>query len=185
MVIAPNAAFAAQVKEEARQRFNVATSRARDQVFLFHSVQLTHLKNPECMRHKLLKWYLTPPLAEMQAGVEVLRRKAESDFEIEVGQRIIKRGYKVVPQFRPFPRDFNYRIDLVVQGEKNRVAVECDGDRWHGPERWEHDQRREAQLRRAGWSFWRIGGSAFYRNKNEALEGLWKFLEEAGIKPTV
>lgn len=34
------------------------------------------------------------------------------------------------------------------------------------------DQRREAQLRRAGWKFWRISGSAFYRNKEKALDGL-------------
>ena len=55
------------------------------------------------------------------------KQKAESEFEIEVGERIIKRGFKVIPQYRSFPSDFNYRIDLVIQGEKNRVAVECDG----------------------------------------------------------
>ncbi len=77
--------------------------------------------------------------------------------------------------------DYNYRIDLVIQGENNRVAVECDGDRYHGIEKWEYDQRREAQLRRAGWKFWRISGSAFYRDKDKALEGLWQFLDEEGI----
>ena len=181
LVIASNAPFAALVKESDRQRFNVATSRARDQVFLFHSVRLEDIKNPECMRYKLFSWYLNPPIAEMKAGIELLKQKAESEFEIEVGERIIKRGFKVIPQHRPFPSDFNYRIDLVIQGEKNRIAVECDGDRWHGIEKWEYDQRREAQLRRAGWKFWRISGSAFYRNKEKALEGLWKFLEAEGI----
>jgi len=183
LVIAPNAPFSAQVKEDARQRFNVATSRARDQVFLFHSVQLRDINNPGCVRHKLLSWYLNPPKSEVEAGLAILKQTADSDFEIEVGERIISRGYTVIPQFRPFPRDFQYRIDLVVQGEKNHVAVECDGDRWHGPERWEYDQRREAQLRRAGWKFWRISGSAFYRNKDKALGGLWEFLEEAGVAP--
>lgn len=113
----------------------------------------------------------------------LLKQKAESDFEIEVGERIIGRGFKVIPQFRPFPNDSGYRIDLVIQGDKNRIAVECDGDRWHGPERWEYDQRREAQLRRAGWKFWRISGSAFYRDKEKSLEGLWKFLDEEEVKP--
>ena len=182
LVIASNAPFAALVKESDRQRFNVATSRARDQVFLFHSVRLEDIKNPECMRYKLFSWYLTPPIAEMKAGIELLKQKAESEFEIEVGERIIKKRFKVIPQYRPFPSDFNYRIDLVIQGEKTRVAVECDGDLWHGIEKWEYDQRREAQLRRAGWKFWRISGSAFYRNKEKALEGLWKFLEAEGIK---
>jgi very-short-patch-repair endonuclease len=110
--------------------------------------------------------------------VECGKQKADSPFEIEVGERIIKRGYKVIPQFKPFPNDYNYRIDLVIQGENNRVAVECDGDRYHGIEQWEYDQRREAQLRRAGWKFWRISGSAFYRDKDSAVEGLWQFLED-------
>lgn len=144
--------------------------------------KLEDIRNDECMRYKLLSWYLNPPIAKMEAGIEILKQKAESEFEIEVGERIIKGGYNVIPQYRPFPSDFNYRIDLVVQGDKNRVAVECDGDRWHGIEKWADDQRREAQLRRAGWKFWRVSGSAFYRNKEKALEGLWKFLETEGIK---
>jgi hypothetical protein len=38
-------------------------------------------------------------------------------------------------------------------------------------------------LRRAGWKFWRISGSAFYRNKEKALAGLWEFMEDAGVNP--
>jgi len=114
-----------------------------------------------------------------------LKDVADSHFEIAVGERIIRRGYKVIPQYRPFPSDNGYRIDLVIQGDKNRVAVECDGDRWHGPERWEYDQRREAQLRRAGWKFWRISGSAFYRDKERSLEELWKFLDEEEVRPLI
>jgi len=51
------------------------------------------------------------------------------------------------------------------------------------PEKWENDQRRETQLRRAGWKFWRISGSAFYRDKEKSLEGLWRFLEDEEIMP--
>jgi DNA polymerase III delta prime subunit len=183
MVIATNAPFSPQVREDARRRFNVATSRARDQVLLFHSVRLRDINNPECVRHKLLSWYLNPPKSEVEAGLNVLKRTADSEFEFEVGESIINRGYTVIPQFRPFPRDFQYRIDLVVQGENGRVAIECDGDQWPGAEKWEYDQHREAQLRRAGWKFWRISGSSFYRNKEKALDGLWEFLEDAGVNP--
>src|SRR4030042_5169995 len=185
LVIATNAPFAALVRDSDRQRFNVAASRARDQVFLFHSVKLEDINNHDCVRYKLLRWYQNPMVAEMEAGLETLKKKADSDFEIEVGERIIKRGYKVIPQYQPLPRDFRYKIDLVVQGEKNRVAVECDGDRYHGPEKWEYDQRREAQLRRAGLNFWRISGSTFYRHKESSLESLWQFLEDEGIERTL
>lgn len=177
VVAPPPKSFTSLVKDDARQRFNVATSRARDQVFLFHSVQLSDITNEQCMRYKLLKWYLNPPSMEIEASLESLRKKTDSPFEYEVGERIIKRGYKVIPQFKPFPKDFQYRIDFLVQGKKGNVAVECDGDRWHGPERWEYDQRREAQLRRAGLKFYRINGSAYYRNKEKALELLWPFLQ--------
>jgi len=177
LVVAPNAIFAALVREDARQRFNVATSRAKDQAFLFHSICLEDIKNESCVRYKLLKWYQNPPVAEVEANIEILQQKADSPFEVEVGTRIIRRGFKVIPQFRPFPRDSQYRIDLLVQGPRGRLAVECDGDQWHGPERWEYDQRREAQLRRAGLKFWRINGSAFYRNKDRALDSLWPALE--------
>lgn len=183
LVIAGNASFAALITDQYRQRFNVATSRAKDQVFLFHSVSLGQITNTNCVRHKLLSWYLNPPGKEMEAGIEVLRQKADSPFELEVGERAIRRGYKVIPQYRPFDTDKNYRIDLVIQGVQDRLAVECDGDRWHGPDRWEYDQRREAQLRRAGWKFWRISGSAFYRDKDVSLEGLWALLVELGIEP--
>lgn len=55
LVVATNAQFASLVKESDRQRFNVGTSRARDQVFLFHSLRLADIKNPECVRYKLLE----------------------------------------------------------------------------------------------------------------------------------
>jgi superfamily I DNA and/or RNA helicase len=43
------------------QRFNVAASRAEDQMWLFHSVQL-HDLNPDCVRWKLLNHCLNPLL---------------------------------------------------------------------------------------------------------------------------
>jgi very-short-patch-repair endonuclease len=119
----------------------------------------------------------------MQYGIEILRQKAESEFEIDVGERIIRKGYKVIPQFKPLPNDFNYRIDLVIQEGGKLIAIECDGEKSHGPDRWEYDQRRETQLRRVGWKFWRISGSAFYRNKESAMESLWNFLNDEGIRP--
>jgi very-short-patch-repair endonuclease len=182
LVIATNAPFQSLTREADRQRFNVATSRARDQVFLFHSIKLEGIKNPDCVRYKLLSWYLNPRKAEIQYGLETLKEKAESEFELDIGKALISKGYKVIPQFRPLPSDFNYRIDLVIHGGKTPIAIECDGDRWHGPERWEYDQRRETQLRRAGWKFWRISGSAFYRDRHQTLEILFKYLEEQGVE---
>ena len=180
LVVANNAKFAVLNKETDKQRFNVAASRARDQVFLFHSVRLQDITNKDCMRYKLLDWYQNPRKAQIEAGLEALKRKAESQFEIDVGEIIIRRGYKVIPQYQVLS---GKRIDLVIQGKESRLAVECDGDKHHDMKNWENDQRREEQLRRADWIFWRVMASAFYRNCEKALSSLWKKLAELKIEP--
>ena len=81
------------------------------------------------------------------------------------------------------PTNHRYRIDLVVEGMQGRLAVECDGDEWHGPERYEQDMARQRDLERAGWQFVRIRGGDFYRDSGKATEPLWSELDSLGIKP--
>jgi len=90
------------------------------------------------------------------------------------------RGYTVVPQY---PAS-GYRIDLVVVGARGRLAVECDGDTWHGPEQYEHDLARERDLARCGWRFHRIRESAFYVDPTATMDALWSTLDDAGIHPS-
>jgi hypothetical protein len=40
-------------------------------------------------------------------------------------------------------------FDLVIEGDGVRLALECDGDAWHGPEQYEQDVFRQCQLERA------------------------------------
>ena len=169
-------------REDAKQRFNVAASRAKEQMFLFHSLPLEILNNKNDWRYKLLNWFYNPKTEELNAGREALKREFDcgraSIFSFEVGNMIIDRGYQVLPEYPVIGR----RIDLVVQGENARLAVECDGDQYHTLENLEEDQARERLLRRAGWEFWRVTGSAFYRHKDKALDSLWKKLNEIGIE---
>jgi hypothetical protein len=77
-----------------------------------------------------------------------------------------------------------YRIDMVVQGANARLAIECDGDRYHsGSEKIAEDLARQAILERLGWQFYRIRGSAFFTNPQTALEDLWQRLTELDILP--
>ncbi|WP_328709918.1 Lsr2 dimerization domain-containing protein [Microbispora hainanensis] len=86
----------------------------------------------------------------------------------------------MVPQYEVNGR----RIDLVVSGAQGRLAVECDGDHWHGaPEQLENDLDRERELKRAGWQFWRVRESEFYFDQEAALEPLWAELDRRGIRP--
>lgn len=167
----------AQTSQSAVQRFNVAVSRAQDQLIVYHSVDTQDLK-PECMRHRLLT-HVTNPVRRSLPGEEHV---FESPFEEAVFKRITERGHKVETQVK-VGSHATYRIDLVVHGIDSKLAVECDGDRWHGPERFEADMARQRDLERVGWEFVRIAGSAFYRDPDAALEPLWAALEERCIRP--
>src|SRR5208282_5451012 len=76
-----------------------------------------------------------------------------------------------------------YRIDLVVTGNGRRLAVECDGERYHGPEKLQEDADRQAILERLGWKFVRIRGSLFFRDEDRALKPVFGRLAELGITP--
>ena len=164
----------AMTKESDRQRLNVAASRAQDQLWCVRSVSLEEL-HPDDVRSQLIRYCQNP------ARVDRAEEEAtfDSDFERDVFRHITGRGYRVRTQYRVG----RYRIDLVVEGVRGRLAVELDGDAYHGPERWESDRQRQAILERLGWTFHRIRGSAYYRDPDAALSGLWDRLESLEIRP--
>lgn len=180
MVAAPGEArIGVLSNDSARQRFNVAASRAQDQLWLFHSATLDIL-SPACMRHRLLGYMLNPGRQTADEG----NLRFDSQFERDVFQLISARGYHVRTQVCVGdPTNHRYRIDLVVEGMQGRLAVECDGDEWHGADRYEQDMARQRDLERAGWQFARIRGGDFYRDRDKATEPLWSELDRLGIKP--
>jgi very-short-patch-repair endonuclease len=170
----PDRRIGAMTDDAANRRINVAASRARNQSWMVHSVQPEDLHRND-PRRWLLEYHLAPPdEAELQSNLDV----ADSDFERDVIREIVAAGYRRV---RAQYLVGGYRIDIVVEGPDGRLAVECDGDFWHGPERWQADRERQQVLERAGWTFERIRGSSFYRNRKAALAPLWGRLRELGI----
>ena len=178
MVAAPNQRFAALVKESDKQRFNVSASRARDQMWLFHTVTLNEL-NPDDMRYRLLA-YCSNPAAQPPAKPDW--EKCESEFERNVGKIIHAKNYRLIPQYEPFG-SASYRIDFVVEGLKSRIAVECDGPHHDDPEQIQRDMVRQRQLERCKWVFWRVSASSFYFDRDKAMSSLWRKLDELGIHP--
>ncbi|MFJ3214443.1 AAA domain-containing protein [Kitasatospora sp. NPDC086801] len=168
------------------RRFNVAASRARDQMWLFTSVT-TDLLNSRDLRHNLLTYMQSPPALQNTPPelVNVTPDSPRQDpfdsvFEQRVFLRIRERGYHVVPQWRANGK----LIDLVVIGDNGRLAVECDGSPYHSTSRQIHDDaERERELRRAGWRFWRVRSSAFALDPDAALQPLWQRLDSLGIHP--
>ena len=71
----------------------------------------------------------------------------------------------------------------MVEGADARLAVECDGDAWHGSDRYEQDMARQRQLERAGWTFVRIRESAWYADREAAVKSVVDACEDLGIRP--
>jgi very-short-patch-repair endonuclease len=105
--------------------------------------------------------------------------KTESPFEREVLKRLTGAGFRVKTQWQVG----YYRIDMVVEGAGKRLAIECDGDRYHPIEKLADDMERQSILERLGWQFLRIRGSVFYRNPDTAMRPVFDRLEEMEIPP--
>ncbi|MBB6444486.1 AAA domain-containing protein [Bacillus benzoevorans] len=175
MVAAPgNTAMRALTTKKDKRRFNVAVSRAKDQLWLFHTPTVNDFKNKADLRYELLS-YCENPAKEILLSD---RTRCVNDFECSVFDQIEAKGYKVIPQHNIA----GFRIDLVVEGENGRLAVECEGDQWDGRTRYEHDRNRQQILEQSGWKFWRVRGSEYYYNPEQALSSLWQTLDEVGIE---
>jgi very-short-patch-repair endonuclease len=93
--------------------------------------------------------------------------------------RLINADYRIEPQVWVG----QYRIDMVVSDGKEQVALECDGDRFHGVDEIPLDMARQAVLERAGWRFIRIRGTRFYRDPDSTMAWVFEELERRGIAP--
>lgn len=179
MVSAPNYVGAPLTRAAFEQRFNVAASRARDRMYLVRSVSVDDLSEADTLRRKLLA-HFTAPFTQDETKVADLRQLCESPFEEQVYDELTQRGYRVTPQVPVGSR----RIDLVVEGGNDaRLAVECDGETFHGPERWAEDAQRQRQLERLGWTFWRSFYSPFIRRRSDVMADLIETLQQHGIEP--
>jgi very-short-patch-repair endonuclease/cellulose biosynthesis protein BcsQ len=163
-----------------KKRFNVAASRARDQLWVVYSMDHQTQLKPGDIRRRLIEHAIDPAalMDQLKGGL----RETESPFEAEVLTLLKGKGYMVHPQW-PVGA---YRIDLVVEGNGKRLAVECDGERWHY-DKVEEDLARQALLERLGWTFVRIRGSTFYRDRTphrvEAMKPVFDKLRKLEIDP--
>jgi very-short-patch-repair endonuclease len=159
-----------------RQRLNVAASRARDQMWVVHSLDPSELKNGD-LRRALLTHAMNPSAPENE-GAEPTREV--SPFEAEILQRLTAAGFRV----QTHRRVGAYRAGIVVTGERGRrLVVECEGDRLYRAEELAHDAERQTVLERLGWKFAHIRAGNFYRSPEEAMRSIFQRLQTLGIPP--
>lgn len=171
------------------KRYNVAASRARNQLWVVGGLDPdTHLKSGD-LREVLIHHAINPQrtLAEL---AEVNPRDSREDESAHLGGRrmvvtlqaeLEGAGYRVV---RDFPVG-NYRLDLVVEGKSQRLAIRCDGDREHAPDSFKVVVDREGVLERLGWRFVCLRASEYFRRPRETTAKLLKRLRELGVEPAV
>ncbi len=160
-----------------KQRYNVAASRARDQMWLVHSLNAQTDLKADDLRRQLIEHVEDP--SHLMRVLEEKSKRTESIFEREVLKRLVLAGYRVTAQWRVGA----YRIDLVVEANDKRLAVECDGDRYHPLEKLGEDMERQSILERMGWVFSRVRGSEFFRDADRALAPVFAKLESLEILP--
>src|SRR5471030_2273614 len=159
-----------------KKRFNVAASRAQDQMWVVYSLNPdTDLKDGD-LRRTSITYALNPRASDhlYQANVGV----TESDFEKRVLRYLIDSGYTMLePQYWVGA----YRLDFAIRQGSLKIAIECDGEQFHGSDKLEEDIARQATLERLGWNFVRIRGSEFYRDETFAIARVVKCLHELGV----
>ncbi|HWY73967.1 MAG TPA: AAA domain-containing protein, partial [Verrucomicrobiae bacterium] len=160
-----------------KKRFNVAASRARDQMWVVHSLDHETDLKPGDYRRRLIEHAINPTAWEDKR--QQLPDKTESVFVRRVQAILAAANFVVLPRFKVG----SHWIDLAVVGGGRRLAVECDGERHLEPEQLQADMERQAVLERLGWQFARVRGSVFFREEERAMAPVFRRLEELGITP--
>lgn len=167
------------------KRFNVAASRARDQMWTVHSLDPeAHLKEGD-LRRRLIEHTLAPEktIAELEESQIEERSIPDDDpefrYQFRIRRGLEKAGYKVLTD----QIVGNYQLDLIVEGKGGRVAITCDGANEHPPERLARSLEREAVLERLGWRFLRARASSYYLNPDKTVDWVLDRLEELELEP--
>lgn len=159
-----------------KKRYNVAVSRARNQLWLIYSLDPdNHLKAGD-IRQRLIK-HVHNPQALMHE-IEIQGQRTDSPFEKAVLTHLVNAGYRVKTQWQVGA----YRIDMVVEGKARRLAIECDGEKFHTAENLQQDIERQTILERLGWVFVRIRGSLYFRDPERAMQAVFNRLHELDIE---
>lgn len=160
-----------------KKRYNVAVSRAKDQLWVVNSLDSSNDLKAGDLRKGLIEYAKNPKAFEYRH--KEIEQEADSPFESEVVSYLVQKGYNVTQQW-PVG---SYRLDMVVQSGNNKAAIECDGERYHGPDKTAADMERQTILERIGWRFIRLRGSEYYSNKKAAMNRILSNLMALGIIP--
>lgn len=157
--VMPQAALSARQMDtpHIQGMLNVAFTRARDEIHVFHSGPVDSFGMAGGRRGALGDWMIHCTSVQAEGGRRVSRRhgKVDSEFESDVAEALRARGVDVQHQYPAC----GFSIDLMCELAGQRLAVECDGEIYHEDEHGNlrtEDLERQAILERANWRVLRI-----------------------------
>ena len=160
-----------------RKRYNVAISRAKDQLWIVHSIDKNNLKEGD-LRKELFEYI--DSLKENVFDKTAIENITASDFENEVARHLSEKNYTVKQKWRVG----SYDIDMVAIYDDKKIAIECDGKTLnHTEEEVIANLEEQEILERCGWKFIRVRASEYFRNPEKAIKDLIIQLDDKGVYP--
>lgn len=178
LVIANNIKYTSLTKDSDIRRFNVAASRAKNQMWLFHSVDLDDI-SLDCVRYSLLSYCIN--YDKYNDEFESFKYVFHSKFKKDVYKAIKENGYKVIPDVKVG----KCSIDFVIEGLRARLGLICNGDELVSVDNWESRFMRQLELQKAGWNFKRVRASEFYYNREKVINSIISKLNEINIENNI
>ena len=185
--------FGPITRKQGHRRLNVLFTRARIRIGLFTSFGSADVRPTETSSDgvKALKAYLEYAETKGRALAHAARGEPDSDFEVEVADRLRMKGYKVDLQVgvsRKEERRQNFRIDLGVRHpdhpERFLAGIECDGAAYHSSKSArDRDRLREEVLKSLGWELVRVWSTDWFDDPALETEKLVRKLEELRLRP--
>ena len=171
--------LAVRSSDEWRRVYNVAASRARDQLWVVYSMDPSHLKKGD-LRLRLVSH--AEQHAAQSKRAERPNVKFESGFQKSLYQKLLELGYRVLPKYLIG----EFEVDFLIQGDAGTKAViSCDGDRIVPEASVLSKMERQQTLERLGWNFLRVGASEYLVDESRAVRRLVRKLSALKIEPMV
>lgn len=174
MVIANNAKFNALTKESDIRRFNVASSRAKNQLWVFYSVDLQDLSK-QCIRYSFLDYCIN--YKNYQGNNNKPENLLHTQLQKDVYEIMVRNNYNV----RPNIFIGGHKIDFVIEGFKSRAAIICQDSNSNSVFDWKDNFDFYLKLKYAGWEIIKIEEINFYRNTGKVMDEVFNKLNYKGI----
>ena len=158
-----------------RKRYNVAVSRAKDQLWIVHSIDKNNLKEGD-LRKELFEYIDSVKENTFEKTID--EHRIISEFENEIIKYLLEKNYTVKQQLRVG----SYDIDIVAIYGNKKIIIECDGKNSNcSQEEIIINLAEQEVLERCGWEL--VRASQYFRNPDKAMKELILQLEDKGIYP--